>query len=213
MGVRFGRNTQTACTGPCRTPIPAARTSLAGAGSRAGGHPGALTALGTNGAIATKEVADGGREGPHAQTAGSDSAPTGLWPPGAGDRPELPALGEHGERLPRADRRGEARLAAAGGARRRHGARAAALPRRAPPGPHAAGARLGGAPARAPPPARDQAAPLAGVPRGAARRVSVQPVLRAVRSLGETPPAHDAPSPPGGREGVRRLQRREPPDR
>src|SRR2546425_8064921 len=51
--------------------------------------------------------------------------------------------------------------------------------------------------------------PLAGVPRGAARRVSVQPVLRAVRSLGETPPAHDAPSPPGGREGVRRLQRRE----
>src|SRR2546422_9964202 len=34
-----------------RTPIPAARTSLAGAGSRAGEHSGALTGLGTNGAI------------------------------------------------------------------------------------------------------------------------------------------------------------------
>ena len=29
-----------------------------------------MTGLGTNGAITTKEVADGGREGPHAQTAG-----------------------------------------------------------------------------------------------------------------------------------------------
>src|SRR2546427_398656 len=102
---------------------------------------GALTALGTNGAIATKEVADGGREGPHAQTSGSDSAPTGLRPVGAGDRPELPALGEYGERLPGAGRRGEARLAAARRARRRHGARAAALPRTAPPRPHTAPAR------------------------------------------------------------------------
>src|SRR3989454_4466988 len=113
MGVRFGRNTQTACTGPCRTPIPAARTSLAGAGSRAGEHSGALTALGTNGAIATKEVADGGREGPHAQTSGSDSAPTGLRPVEAGDRPELPALGEYGERLPGAGRPGATPLAPA----------------------------------------------------------------------------------------------------